>query len=241
MTSELVPAAIGNTVITGASSGVGEAIALRLAARGTPVFAIGRNEDRLTALSRRAAGIHVFSADVRQPKQLEAVYATIEREHGPIEALVNNAAWNRSREFATLDLESIDEIIDTNLKGTLYATRLVLPYMLARKRGRIVNIASVAGTRGIPTEAAYCASKHGMVGFADSLAQELIPHGILVSTLCPGGIDTPWWRGEDNKYGGDITQLIKPDEMAEVVEFVLTQPQRTLWKRLVFFPTIEWH
>ncbi len=232
----------GNTVITGASSGVGEAIALRLASKGTPVFAIGRDADRLAALAKQGEGrIHVFQADVREPKLLEAAYATIEREHGPIEALVNNAAWNRSREFATLDLESIDAIIDINLKGTLYATRLVLPYMLERKRGRIINIASVAGTRGIPTEAAYCASKHGMVGFADSLAQELIPHGILVSTLCPGGIDTPWWRGSDNKYGGDITQLIQPEEMADMVEFVLAQPSRTLMKRVVFFPTIEWH
>lgn len=234
-------AAIGNTVVTGASSGVGEAIAVRLASHGTPVFAIGRNQERLAELKGRAEGIHVFKADVREPKALEAVYATIERDHGPIEVLVNNAAWNRSREFATLDLESIDAIIDTNLKGTLYATRLVLPYMLERKRGRIVNIASVAGTRGIPTEATYCASKHGMVGFGDSLAQELIPHGILVSTLCPGGIDTPWWRGSDNHYGGDMSKLIKPEEMAEIVEFVLSQPDRTLWKRLIFFPTIEWH
>jgi len=228
-------------VITGASSGVGAAIALRLASQGTRVFALGRNEERLSALAEKHAGISVFIADVRRPADLEAAYASIERDHGPIEVLVNNAAWNRSREFAELDLESIGAIIDTNLKGALYATRLVLPYMLSRKRGRIINIASVAGTRGIPTEATYCASKHGMVGFGDSLAQELIPHGILVSTLCPGGIDTPWWRGADNKYPNDISQAIQPEEMAEVVEFVLKQPDRTLWKRVIFFPTMEWH
>jgi len=135
----------------------------------------------------------------------------------------------------------MERIIDVNLKGTLYCTRLTIPHMIARRRGRIINISSVAGVRGIPGQAAYCASKHGMNGFADALAQELIPHGIVVSSICPGGIDTPLWNKETNPYPGDIDKVIKPDEIVDMVEFLLNQPPGTMYKRIVVFPTNEWH
>ncbi len=233
---------IGNTLITGASSGLGAAIALRLARRGTKVFALSRDAERLADLKKQGGGyIEIFSADVTDRESLVVAIDDIEACHGGVEVLINNAGWNHSGEFAQLDFDSLDRIVDVNLKGTLYTTRLVVPHMIARRRGRIINIASVAGTRGIATEAAYCASKHGMVGFADALAQELIPHGILVTSLCPGGIDTPWWRRGDNNYPLDKSQLMNPDDLAELVEFTLLQPANTLYKRVVFFPTTEWH
>ena len=233
---------VKNVVITGASTGVGEALSLRLAAAGMKVFALARGKEKLESLAKGAKGaIVTFAADVTRPEQIRAAYETIESQHGPIDALVNNAAVFEMKDFVEQDLETMDRIIDTNLKGTLYCTRLALPYMLKRKRGRIVNIASVAGTRGIAQQAAYCASKHGVSGFADALAQELRPHGIVVTTLCPGGIDTPLWRTGQTRYPGDLSKTMKPQEVAELVEFILTRPAGTSYKKVIFFPNNEWH
>ena len=154
---------------------------------------------------------------------------------------MNNAAVFQWRDFWTQELEVMANIIDTNLKGTLFCTRLVLPYMLPRKRGRIINVASVAGIHGIPGQAAYCTSKHGMIGFADALAQELQPHGIKVTTICPGGIDTELWDPVHNPYPGDKEPLIKPEEMADLIEFLLTRPDSTIYRRVILFPDNEWH
>ncbi len=230
-------------LITGASSGVGEELCVLLASRGWRVAAVARSASKLAALSARQAGIQPVVADVTDHAAITAAVARVESELGPITALVNNAAVFEMRAFAEQDPATIAAIIDTNLKGTLWVTHAVVPRMLARRAGRIVNIASVAGTRGIPGQAAYCASKHGMVGFAEALAQELLPAGITVSTICPGGIDTPLWTGPDgaNPYPGDREKLISPREIAELVEFVLTRPAGTVYKRITLFPGNEWH
>jgi 2-hydroxycyclohexanecarboxyl-CoA dehydrogenase len=162
-------------------------------------------------------------------------------DRAPIDLLINNAAVFQMRNFCEQDPEWIDRIVDTNLKGLLQVTRQVAPRMVDRGAGRIINIASVAGTHGIAQQAVYCASKHGVVGFGDALAQELLPHNVLVTTLCPGGIDTPLWRDGDSPYPGDIESTMKVDELADLVEFLLSQTSRTLYKKLVFFPTSEWH
>ena len=140
-----------NIVITGASSGVGEILSLRLAVQGKKVFALARNEDKLRILETQSKGAIVpVPLDITSAQQITAAYERIEREVGPIEVLVNNAGVFEMRDFWTQDIGIIDRIIDTNLKGTLYCTRLVLPYMLERGRGRIVNVASVAGTVVFP-------------------------------------------------------------------------------------------
>ena len=87
----------------------------------------------------------------------------------------------------------------------------------------------------------YCASKHGLVGFGDALARELKEHGVLLVTLCPGGIDTPLWRRKDNPYPGDVERLMKPEELVNLIAFILDQPKGTLYKKIVFFPMSEWH
>jgi 3-oxoacyl-[acyl-carrier protein] reductase len=232
---------MNHIVISGASSGVGECLALRLAASGVKVSALARSADKLQALARQNANIGVFPVDVSDAKALQRVVAEILHTRGPIDALVNNAAVVEMKAFWEQDVATLDRIIDTNLKGTMYLTHAVIPGMMEKKAGRIINICSVAGTRGIPTQAAYCASKHGMTGFGDALAQELIPHGISVSTLCPGGIQTPLWDAEKNPYPGDASRLMTPEEVCELVEFILSRPSGSLYKRVVFFPSNEWH
>ena len=234
-------------VITGASSGVGARLAVRLAAQGRTVVAAARSRERLEAVVRQASvgRIVPMVVDVADAKAVQAVVEHIESDVGPITALVNNAAVFAMTDFSQQDPDQIGRMIATNLSGTIFCSRSVVPFMLSRRGGRIINIASVAGTRGIPNQAVYCATKHGVVGFADALAQELQPHGITVSTLCPGGIDTPLWShapGDSGQaYPGDVSETLPVDEVCDWIEFVMTRPPGTVPKRLVFFPTNEWH
>ncbi len=169
----------------------------------------------------------------------------IETHVGPIATLVNNAAIFSMSPFAEHAEADIGHMIATNLSGTIWCTRAVVPHLLARKQGRIINVASVAGTHGIANQAVYCATKHGMVGFADALAQELQPHGITVATLCPGGIDTPLWShapGDGGQpYPGDVGTTLPIDEVCDWIEFAMTRPAGTVPKKMIFFPSVEWH
>lgn len=232
-------------LITGASSGVGARLAERLAARGATVVALARSAERLAALNAGPGRIVPVVADVADSQALRAAAQHIEADIGPIVTLVNNAAIFALTDFASQDADAIDRLLATNLGGTIHATQAVLPGMLARKCGRIINVASVAGTHGLAGQAVYCASKHGVLGFADALAQELLPHGITVCSLCPGGIDTPLWShkpGDGGQpYPGDLSATLSVEEVCTWIEFALDRPAGTVPKRLVFFPANEWH
>jgi 3-oxoacyl-[acyl-carrier protein] reductase len=123
----------------------------------------------------------------------------------------------------------------------MYVTRFALPAILKKQHAHIINIASVAGTRGIPKQSIYCASKHGVVAFGDVLAQELKDRGIKVVSICPGAIRTPLWNSETNPYPGDISRIMEPEEIVDLVDFILKQPEHTLYKKIILFPTNEWH
>ncbi len=228
-------------IITGASSGVGAAMAKRFGQQGSQVYAWARSEAALQEVADSAPDfIHPMRVDVCDREAVKAAVAEVEARGGA-EMLINNAAAYKRSPFAEIDLEDADRMLDTNIKGTLYPTHAVLPGMIARKQGRILMINSVAGTRGIPDESVYCASKHAIVGFAESLMQELVPHNIQVSVINPGGINTPLWTKDGNFYPGDRSTLIEPEEVAEMADYVLSAPSRTLFKKMVFFPTGEWH
>ena len=233
----------GLAIITGASRGVGEALAIRLAEEGRTVAALARGADKLAALAGRSVSGQIIPCpvDVSDATAATDCISGLEQDHGPIGVLVNNAAVVQNIPFADQSIETVDQIIDINLKGSMYCTHAVLQHMIPRRRGRIVNIASVAGVRGIEGQASYCASKHGMLGFADALTQELIPHNIGVATICPGAIDTPLWDPETNPYPGDVSKTIQPEEIVDLVAYILKQPDHTVFKRIVMFPRNEWH
>ena len=230
-------------LVTGATRGVGEALTLKFAQKGHVVYALARTRNQLNSLVERCGVDKVipFEVDVSKKEQVEEATASIQREYGAPDVLINNAGVVENVSFAEQELEMIDRIVDVNLKGTLYVTRCVVPGMIARGSGRIINVSSVAGTRGIPGQAVYCASKFGMNGFADTLAQELLAKGILVTTICPGGIDTPLWDPEKNPYPGDKTRIMQTEEIVDLIEYLLDQPEGTLHKKIVMFPTNEWH
>lgn len=174
--------------------------------------------------------------------------AAVLRDLGPIDVLIPNAAQSHDgKPFWELPIEDVDRIVDVNLKGTMYVVHSVLKDMARRNSGRIIAIASVAGTWGIPNESCYVASKHGMVGFMDTIANETRSTNICVTTLCPGGIDTPWWT-KDHPYGenkqhdnGSTSHLIQTQEFVDIIEHQLAQPTNRVWRRLIFFPKNEWH
>jgi len=230
-------------LVTGATRGVGEALTLKFAQKGHVIYALARTRSQLNSLIEKCGVDKVipFEVDVSKKEQVEEATTAIEREYGTPDVLINNAGIVENVSFADQGLEMIDRIVDVNLKGTLYVTHCVVPGMIARGSGRIINISSVAGTRGIPGQAAYCASKFGMNGFGDTLAQELLPKGVLVTTICPGGIDTPLWDSDKNPYPGDKTRIMQPQEIVDLIEFLINQPKGTLHKKIVMFPTNEWH
>ena len=181
-------------LITGASSGIGRCLAVDLAERGAVVVGCGRSLDRLQALSRelehRSPSSTVIKCDVAQLDQVRAMVTNVLSEFGKIDILINNAGVGMRKPFVETSISTIEEIMRINYLGTVYCTYEVLPSMIARRSGHIVNISSVAGKIGTLNVAGYCASKFAINGLSESLYHELAPLGINVSVICPGPVRT---------------------------------------------------
>jgi NAD(P)-dependent dehydrogenase (short-subunit alcohol dehydrogenase family) len=218
-------------VITGASSGVGRELCARLAAQGHAVLGLAR---RPLALP----GVESVAADLADPPAAAAALTAALAGRRPL-ALANNAAVFERCDAAVHDPAAAARLVTVNLLGTMAMTRVCLPPMLAAGGGRILFIASVAGLHGIPGQSAYCASKWGMLGYAEALGQEVQAQGVTVACLCPGGIDTPLW--DTTPYPGDRSRLLPVAEVAEAAMFLLDRRPGTTCRRLVLFPENEWH
>jgi len=208
-------------VITGASRGIGAATAQALAGAG---FKLGLGSRSGADLG--LADVVAQRCDVREPAQLQAlVEATVER-FGRLDVLVANAGVGSYHSFEETPAEHIEEMIDVNLKGTIYAVRAALPHLLASGEADIVAIASEAGRRAAPGQAVYCASKFGQVGFMRALDHELRGRGVRCTSVCPGGVATDF--ALDDGYGRKpeaIATMMAPQDVADVVMFVLTRPR----------------
>jgi NAD(P)-dependent dehydrogenase (short-subunit alcohol dehydrogenase family) len=176
-------------LITGGGRGIGEAIARRFAAEGARLFITSRTPKDLERVAVET-GANFDICDVTQPKEIGALV----RKIGPVDILVNNAGIAESAPFERTDLETWRRVMDTNVTSAFLFCKALVPGMIERKYGRIVNIASISGKRGAPYLTAYAASKHAMLGFSSSLAMELQPKGITVNAICPGYVDTPMTR-----------------------------------------------
>jgi NAD(P)-dependent dehydrogenase (short-subunit alcohol dehydrogenase family) len=156
-----------------------------------------------------------------------------------IDVLINNAAVFKMKAFSNTTLDEIDDMIDINLKGAMYITKFALQKM--EKGGRIFFINSVAGLEELENQSAYCASKHGLTGFAGVLGEELRPRGIKVTSIHPGGIDTPLWSRDIPYPCGDVSKAISPIELAKVIDFVCESKFNIEYKTIKMFPDTEWH
>ena len=177
--------------MTGAGRGIGAAIAGRLAALGASLTLLGRTPATLEATAADCAGrVQCITGDVADPASVAAAFGRAVEAFGPVDILVNNAGVAHSAPFARIAQADWQRLIAVNLTGTLLCSQAVLPAMLERGFGRIVNLASIAGVRGYPYVAAYCATKHGVIGLTRALALETAKRGITVNAVCPGYTET---------------------------------------------------
>jgi NAD(P)-dependent dehydrogenase (short-subunit alcohol dehydrogenase family) len=221
--------------ITGASRGIGAAVARQLSEQGVRLGLASRSGDDLGLPD--ALGVE---CDVTSPDQVEAaVAATVER-FGGLDVLVNNAGVGAYGPYLELDPQHLEEMIDVNLKGTLYAVRSALPHLLKSDAADIVTIASVAGLRGLPKEAVYCASKFGQVGFMRALDHELREQGVRCTNVCPGGVATDFAMGRGRTADmPELEGMMSGDDVAETVLFVLTRPRDVRMLTVSFRPIDE--
>jgi short-subunit dehydrogenase len=224
-------------IITGASSGIGEATARLLSEKRYRVVLAARRLERLEALAQelRAAGGQALTVetDVANLDDLQNLVQTTLKEFGEIDVLFNNAGIGRIDWLERLDLvEDIDAQIQINLTAVIQLTRLVLPHMLARRSGHIINMSSVAGLLPVPTYSVYTAAKYGVRGFTEALRRELKPSGIHVSGLFPGGVNTAF-REESGRV--QRSRIRTPDflrlsaeDVAQAVWSLIRRPRRAL-------------
>jgi NAD(P)-dependent dehydrogenase (short-subunit alcohol dehydrogenase family) len=177
--------------ITGASLGIGAALSTELAARGFVVAATARNEKALAELADTAANIHAFAGDITDRSGMAALVDTIERDLGPIDMAVLNAGIYLPTNFPEFDADLFDRSFAVNLGGTVNCLAPLVPLMSGRGRGRIAIVSSVAGYGGLPTSAAYGATKAALFNLGESLAMDLAAHGVKVSMIAPGFVRTP--------------------------------------------------
>jgi 3-oxoacyl-[acyl-carrier protein] reductase len=230
-------------LVTGAGRGIGRAIVLRLAAAGCRIAAVARTESELaeTVDEARAAGaeepVLPVPADVTRDAELEQAVRVITERLGRIAVLVNNAGFAPPRgSLLKTSLADWDRTLDTCLRAPMVLTRLVLPDMLARDQGAIVNVASVAAKRGRAGEAAYAAAKFGLLGFTQSLFDEVRGHGIKVTAICPGVVDTDLIPPNKNV---DRAKFLRPTDVADMVHAVLTTPLRLCPTEIVVEPQYD--
>ncbi len=221
-------------VITGASRGIGAALARMLHARGVNLGLASRSGDDLGL-----AGAVAQPCDVRDLEALTRLCDATAVAFGGIDIVVANAGVGAYGPFLELSREHLDEMLDVNLKGTLYAIRAALPHMLGRE-GDVITLASEAGRRGLPNEAVYCASKFGQVGFTRALDHELLERGIRCTNICPGGVATDFALDEGRGRTPDaLPGMMTPEDVAEVVVFALERPRHLRMLETALRPMTE--
>lgn len=224
-----------SALVTGATEGIGRATALALGRAGWRVGVCARTGSNVEALTAelRAAGIEAAGAagDVGSEPDASRIAHSIQEALGPIDTLVNNAGVAVFKSFLEQSLEEWDRMMATNVRSLYLMTREVLPAMLERGTGAIVNVASLAGRNGVKGATGYAASKHAVLGFSRSLMLEVRTQGIRVIAICPGSVDTALIR-EHEDPGAPARRILHPDDVASTIIAALELPERALVSEL---------
>lgn len=238
-------------LVTGATAGIGAAIADRFAKEGYRIIVTGRRKERLETISERLKHEHqteVFplNFDIRSQEEVENAIDSLPDEWKTIDVLVNNAGLAAGMDpIHEAKIDDWERMIDTNVKGLLYISRKIMPQMTQRKQGHIINIGSIAGKQTYPKGHVYCASKHAVDSLSKAMRTDLLPYGIKVTQVRPGFVETEFslvrFKGDEEKaskvYEG--FQPLKPEDIAEVAYYSTTLPEHVVINDIEVTPTVQ--
>ena len=238
-------------LITGATSGIGKAIALRLAKEKYSLILTGRRSERLEDLKNEVEQDYQIKVltlcfDVRVYEQVDQAISTLPDEWKTIDILINNAGLAAGLDpIHTASRNDWDQMIDTNIKGLLYVTRVVSPGMVARRSGHIVNLGSIAGKTIYPNGSVYCATKHAVKALNEGMRMDLLPYGIRVTEIAPGAVNTEFslvrFKGDqqraDQVYDGFISLVA--EDIAEAIFYAVSQPPHINVQDVLILPTAQ--
>lgn len=235
--------------ITGATSGIGKATAINFALNGINLVLCGRRQERLDALKEelgKEVKVHTLNFDIRNKQSVQEAIASLPKEFAQIDILINNAG--NAHGLDTIQDGNVDDwdaMLDINVKGLLYVSKALIPQMVERKSGHIINIGSTAGKEVYPKGNVYCASKHAVDAINQGMRIDLNPYGIRVGAVNPGLVETEFsnvrFKGDEsraeNVYKG--FQPLKPEDIADIIHFVVTRPYHVNIADLVVMPTAQ--
>jgi 3-hydroxy acid dehydrogenase / malonic semialdehyde reductase len=238
-------------LITGATSGIGKSTATLFAKNGMNLIITGRREDRLVAFKTELeknykVSVHTLCFDVRSQKETEAAINSLPQAFKEIDVLVNNAGLAAGlSSIQNGDIDHWERMIDTNVKGLLYVTKAIAPLMIARNKGHIVNIGSIAGKEVYPNGNVYCATKHAVDALNKGMRMDLLPHHIKVTAINPGMAETEFsvvrFDGDEVRakkvYEGMIP--LNPDDIAEAVYWAATRPAHVNINDMIIMPAAQ--
>ena len=235
------------TLITGATSGIGMATAKLFAAKGYKLILCGRRTERLNELkSELNTEVHTLTFDVRNREDVFKALESIPSEFHDIDILLNNAGNAHGlSSIQNGNLDDWDAMMDGNVKGLLYVTKAILPNMIARNSGFIVNIGSVAAKEVYPNGNVYCASKHAVDALSKSMRVDLAGHNIRVAAIHPGAVETEFsevrFKGDTEKAAGVYQgfDALQAQDIAEIIEFITSRPSHVNIEDLVVYPTAQ--
>ncbi|MEM7657694.1 MAG: SDR family NAD(P)-dependent oxidoreductase [Bacteroidota bacterium] len=235
------------TLITGATAGIGEATAELFAKHGHRLILTGRRTERLESLKTRLdTEVHLLSFDIRELAEVKTAVASLPPEWRDIDVLVNNAGLAvGTGPIQEGVIDDWERMINTNVKGLLYLSRVIMPGMVERKRGHIINVASIAGKQVYPGGNVYCATKHAVDALSQAMRIDLLPHGINVTNVAPGMVDTEFslvrYKGDQGKADqvyADLTPLYAKD-IADVIWYVANTPPHVNINDIVVMATAQ--
>ena len=238
-------------MITGATSGIGLGTAKALASEGFNLILTGRRNDRLENIKKEIeekykVKVLILCFDVRNQSEVEKAVSSLSAEWKNIDVLVNNAGLAVGLEPIQEGLiEDWERMIDTNVKGLLYVTRAVSPMMCSRKSGHIVNICSTAGKEVYPNGNVYCATKHAVDALSKAMRQDMLPHGIKVTNICPGAVETEFslvrFKNDEARAAKTYEGMtpLNGDDIANLIRFAVTLPAHVCINDLVVTPTAQ--
>jgi len=238
-------------LVTGASSGIGRSCAAKFAEAGAKLLITARRRDRIDVLAGELKGKYhtdclTMELDIRDRKTVEKAFANLPKEWETIDILVNNAGLSRGLDkLHEGKIDDWEEMIDTNIKGLLYVSRAVIPGMVARKRGTIINIGSIAGHEVYPRGNVYAATKHAVDALTKGMRLDLVDTPVRVCTVDPGLVETEFsmvrFRGDKEKAKAVYQNLepLSPEDIADAVVFCATRPQHVQIAEMIVLPTAQ--